>query len=300
MRNLDLGIIPKLERLDLKGCHDLTELYVSVGCLKELVYLNLIGCSRFKSFSFIKQLESLELLSLPKLEVIVESLDEFPRYSRDNLPKLRFTCSYLEEQEQPRNGLKSAFLNLQPCTKLDSVSESICGLQHLRDLTFNGCIPEVPNDLDQLAYLEKLNLLSTDIKCLPNSICSLKHLKSLNLESCGLLEKLPEDLGKLGCLENLILTECMSLEEIPNSICMMNNLKCFHLLFCIQVKKLPEELGLLRCLRELNVKGTGISHLPQSISSLKGLCIFGSVSLLQSCVSATKIQTPETETFCYI
>ncbi|KAI3498356.1 hypothetical protein L1887_34129 [Cichorium endivia] len=396
LRTLDLEMTPNLERLDLKGCHNLMKLHVAVGCLARLVYLNLIGCSRFKSFLFIKQLESLELLCLPKLEVTVESLNEFPRYSRDNLPKLLFTCFYLQEKQPPSTGnvLKSIYLNLQPCTKLQSLSGSICGLQHLRHLTFNGCIPEVPNDLDQLQFLEKLNLLSTHIKCLPDSICTLRHLKSLKLkscllleelpkdlghlvsleklnllsahirrlpdsvcmlkhlkslklescglleklpedlgqlvcleklnllsarirrlpdsicmlkylkslelESCGLLEKLPDDIGQLECLEKLILTKCVSLGDIPNSICKMKRLRKLHLPFCSEVQKLPEELEGLECLEELNIKFTGISHLPQSISSLKGLRIVGSVAVLQSCASATEIETSGTETLCYI
>ncbi|CAI9279243.1 unnamed protein product [Lactuca saligna] len=378
LRTLNLDMTPNLERLNLNRCYDLRELQAPAGSLEKLVYLNLIGCSRFRSFSFIKQLEPLELqlLSLPKLDVIVESLGKFPRYSRDNLPKLQFTCFYLEKHPpSTENGQKSVSLNLQPCTKLESVSGSICGLKHLRELTFHGCIPEVPNDLDQLqcleklsllsthitrlpdsicmlkhlrsfklescrlleelpkdlgqlecleklsllstgirrlpdsiymlrrlrslkvrscllleevpddigqiACLEKLNLLSARIRCLPDSICMLKHLKSLELESCVLLEKLPEDLGKLECLEKLILTKCISLEHIPNSICKMKRLRYLDLPFCNQVEKLPEELGSLECLEELNIKCTGITRLPHSISSLKGLRIVGSISLLE-------------------
>ncbi|KAL7603021.1 hypothetical protein Lser_V15G15889 [Lactuca serriola] len=376
LRTLNLEMTPNLERLNLNRCNDLRELQAPAGSLEKLVYLNLIGCSRFRSFSFIKQLEPLQLLSLPKLDVIVESLGELPRYSRDNLPKLQFTCFYLEKHPpSTENGQKSVSLNLQPCTKLESVSGSIFGLQRLRHLTLDGSIPEVPNDLDQLqcleklsllstritrlpdsicmlkhlkhlnlkscrlleelpkdlgqvecleklsllstgirrlpdsicmlrrlrslkvrscllleevpddigqiACLEKLNLLSARIRCLPDSICMLKHLKSLELESCKLLEKLPEDLGKLECLEKLILTKCISLEHIPNSICKMKRLRYFDLPFCNQVEKLPEELGSLECLEELNIKCTGITRLPHSISSLKGLRIVGSIPLLE-------------------
>lgn len=52
----------------------------------------------------------------------------------------------------------------------------------------------------------------------------------------------------------------------------------FHL-----VEKLPDELGGLECLKELDVKGTSICHLPQSILLLKGLHISGLGQLLESC-----------------
>ncbi|GJT90492.1 TMV resistance protein N-like protein [Tanacetum coccineum] len=121
-------------------------------------------------------------------------------------------------------------------------------------------LERVPQNLGNLECLEKLDMLSSCIKHLPDSICWLKRLKSLKLESCWLLEKLPDDL----------------------------------------VEKLPEEIGRGKCLVELDIKGTGISHLPQSISSLNGLHIFGSTSVLLTCDFATEIQTSETGTFCQI
>ncbi|XP_023730871.1 disease resistance protein RPV1-like [Lactuca sativa] len=304
LRTLDFGMTPDLERLDLQGCYDLTEVHVP-GCLERLVYLDLGGCSRFRSFSFIKQFESLELFRLPNLSMHVKCLEEFPRDSSNNLPMPQFQFHYFKEQPSSTG----VYLDLQPCTKLESVSGSICGLQHLRELTFHGCIPEVPNDLDQLKCLEHLTLYSTHIKCLPDSLCMLKNLKSLTLKiACILksyrrillLEKLPEDIGQLECLEELNLKKCASLLDIPNSICKMKFLSYFYLPFCSQVQKLPEELGSLQCLEELDINCTGISHLPQSISSLEGLCIVGSEALLKSCAFATEIETSETKTFCYI
>ncbi|PWA49152.1 toll/interleukin-1 receptor (TIR) domain-containing protein [Artemisia annua] len=39
LSTLDVGLIPDLERLDLKECYSLVELLVPSGCLKKLVYL---------------------------------------------------------------------------------------------------------------------------------------------------------------------------------------------------------------------------------------------------------------------
>ncbi|CAH1432170.1 unnamed protein product [Lactuca virosa] len=57
----------------------------------------------------------------------------------------------------------------------------------------------------------------------------LKHLKSLELNNCPLLEKLPEDLGQLECLEKLYLIECKFLQDIPDSICNMKCLQVLHI-----------------------------------------------------------------------
>ncbi|CAH1424769.1 unnamed protein product [Lactuca virosa] len=383
---LDLGMTPNLERLDLEGCHDLKEIYAPAGCLKRLIYIDLRGCPWSVSFPFVKQLEPHVLLSLPVLAVKVDPMEAFPRDSTNNL---RFTFVYYKELPSSREGInfKSVFLDLQPCTKLESVSGSICGLQHLREVKFQGCIPEVPKDIDQLKGLQQLILLSTHVKRLPDSVCMLKHLKSLklsdcqhleelpenlgllenleelslstasirrlpdsvcmlkhlkslklgdcqhleelpenlgwlgnleelmfisisirrlpdsicmlshlkslHLDSCGRLEKLPEDIGQLKSLEMLNLGQCESLRDIPNSICNMKSLTHLYLRECRQVEKLPEDLGNLKLLQGLNIGFTGISHLPHSISSMNGLLVFGSISLLQSCAFATEIYTHE-------
>nr|KAJ0210817.1 hypothetical protein LSAT_V11C400172040 [Lactuca sativa] len=338
LRTLDLEMTPNLERLILIGCHDLTEIHAPIGCLERLVLVNLIGCSWSVSFSLLKKLESLVLLSIPELSVAAKCLEEFPRDTTNNLPMLRFAFHYCKEQTLSTGiDSKAVVLDLQPCTKLESVSGSICGLQHLRRLRFYGCIPELPNDLDLLKCLEQLNLVSTHIKFLPDSVCMLKHLKSLTLkdcwyleelpenlgwlknleelslssaslrrlpnsicmlihlqslilESCVLLEKLPEDIGQLECLEMLNLTKCLSLGDIPNSIC---NLKCLRFLFlgfCSKLEKLPEDFGNLELLEGLDISLTRISRLPHSMSSMTGVVIFGSTSLLeQSRAFATEI-----------
>ncbi|KAJ0751798.1 putative leucine-rich repeat domain superfamily [Helianthus annuus] len=136
--------------------------------------------------------------------------------------------------------------------------------------------------LEKFECLEELTLSIKELKHLPNSICMLKHLKSLKLKSCLLLEKLPHDLDKLECLDELYLTDCTSLRDIPNCVCKMKCLRYLHLPHCVLVKNLPEELGHLEYLKELNIEGTRISHLPQSILQVKGLCIVWSKRRLES------------------
>ncbi|KAJ9551881.1 hypothetical protein OSB04_015926 [Centaurea solstitialis] len=132
------------------------------------------------------------------------------------------------------------------------------------------------------------------------SICMLKHLKVLQLKSCWLLEKLPEDLGQLECLEELFISECIFLREIPKSMCKMKHLKYLCLPYCILVEKLPEEFGCLESLQVLDIECTGISHLPQSIFSLKGLSISGSRWLIESFGFATVIQKSRYVASCNI
>ncbi|KAJ0837012.1 putative TIR domain, P-loop containing nucleoside triphosphate hydrolase [Helianthus annuus] len=274
LRSLDLRLTPNLERLILHYCKKLVALDVHGGCLKSLVYLNLNRCESLKSISFIQRLESLEVLHLSYLD-----LKEFPDYiitehSNNSLLELHLSRNKIEEIPSSIGNLnKLVFLYLSVNYKIKSLPGNIWSLRHLRTLNLSDTsIEELPEDnLGQLECLEELDLIRTKVKHLPGSICMLKHLKTLLLRGCRLLEKLPEDVGQLESLEILDLGFCFHLREIPNSICKLNRLKELRLENCRQLKKLPDELGNLKCLQLLSVWATGITQLPQSISTFKGL-----------------------------
>ncbi|PWA88788.1 disease resistance protein (TIR-NBS-LRR class) [Artemisia annua] len=264
LKTLDLGLTPNLEWLKLKNCYDLVEINAP------------IGCGRFKSFEFDNLSELAEACSLSELHLIAEPTDVCPLHSDNDSPKFRFECYYKENPVSSFGNLERLIsIGLCACTNFESFSRSICSLEHLRKLKLEGSISEAPKDLDRLECLEELTFSSTGIKHLPDSICKLKHLKSFKIKSCWLLEKLPEDIGRLESLEKLILTDCELLQDVPNSICKMKCINSFDLRGCIRVVKLPEDIGCLECLKELDIEGTGISHLPQSIFQLRGLRIVG-------------------------
>ncbi|XP_076935824.1 TMV resistance protein N-like isoform X3 [Bidens hawaiensis] len=258
LRSLDLGLTPKLERLNLECCRDLVKVDVDGGCLKSLVYLNLDYCRGLKSVSFIEELESLEVLNIRGL-----GLREFPGcivsgHSSNSLQVLDLSFNYLisEIPSSIGNLHNLVSLNLSFCESLKSLPGSICSLQHLTTLylQFSG-IEELPEELGQLECLEYLNLRSAKVKHLPNSICMLKRLKTLILINCTFLEKLPEDVGELESLEELNLYNCSNLREIPSSICKLKRLKELDLEACENIEKLPDELGNLGCLQWLHISG---------------------------------------------
>nr|GEU54130.1 heat shock protein 70 [Tanacetum cinerariifolium] len=94
LSTLDMGLTPDLEWLDLRECSSLVELVAS-GCLKKLVFLDLSGCWRFKSF-LLHNLKQSKIVSLPELDLIAESIDVCPLHRDNNLPKFRFRCVYSE------------------------------------------------------------------------------------------------------------------------------------------------------------------------------------------------------------
>ncbi|XP_071741573.1 TMV resistance protein N-like isoform X2 [Rutidosis leptorrhynchoides] len=266
LNKLDLGPISDLETLSLEGC-DLVELHMPDEC-PNLKYLNL-NLSKLRKLTlgrtpYLKSLNVRRSCDLVELQL---------PYMPSDLETLSLEGCDLVELHMPNECPNLKYLNL--------------GLSKLRKLT-----------LGQLQCLKELTFSTKEIKNLPDSLCMLKQLKTLRFESCWLLEKLPEDLGLLECLEELIITDCVHLRCIPNSICKMECLKYLNISYCYLVEKLPEEIGVLESLKKLNIQGSGINRLPLSIFRLKGLRIVGTKWRLQS-YGFTKVFTIF-ETFCYI
>ncbi|XP_028806100.1 TMV resistance protein N [Neltuma alba] len=98
------------------------------------------------------------------------------------------------------------------------------------------------------------------------------NLQRLILKGCT---KLVEVHCSLGQHKNLVIVNfegCKSIKNLPTKL-EMNCLETFILSGCSKVKRLPEFGKGMTCLSELNVKGTAISKLPQSLVNLTGLAI---------------------------
>ncbi|KAJ9552226.1 hypothetical protein OSB04_016271 [Centaurea solstitialis] len=297
LRTLDLRGAPNLESLNIL-CDGLTKFYL--GCCK-LRILDLQATTNLTELS-LEECVSLEELHITTLNLTFLALG-CPKFrtldflGTPNLESLIIACDDLAELYIPAiwPKLKSFTLYDSKLTALD-----LQGAQNLETLYVRGCY-----NLEELRiHFNCLKLESIDImgaKLRSFDLALTPNLKMLRLTKCSHLVVLqaPEDLGLLECLEDLILSECTGLRDIPNNICKMKRLERFHLRNCVAVEKLPGELGLLECLKELNIEGTNIRHLPQSVFEMKGLRIVGFRRFLEL-FGFSEIQTSEDETFCYV
>ncbi|WCJ28129.1 Disease resistance protein (TIR-NBS-LRR class) [Euphorbia peplus] len=169
-------------------------------------------------------------------------------------------------------------LNLEGCTKLIEVHQSIGILKDLFSLNLKDC---------------------KNLSSLPNSICDLKSLKFLDLYGCSNLEKLPDRLGEMTCLEKLsvgeVATRQLPLARVwdmlipsrffpwknpnPNpmaamlpSLLILRSLKSLDLSYCnLMDGALPNDMGCFPLLKTLNLSGNNFVSIPSTVGRLPKL-----------------------------
>jgi Leucine-rich repeat (LRR) protein len=318
--------VPHLRRLELEGCTSLVEIHESIGYLRRLVLLNLRNCTNLKDLPrSIFNLESLAnfdlsgcsaLEKLPKqlgnmMDLTKLHMDETTTYQQrpsfgvlKNLKYLWFTeCSCLTELPNFLQAPNLVRLQLEGCTSLVEIHESIGFLKKLKSLALNKC---------------------KNLRNLPDSIVNLKSLEYLHLYCCSKLEKLPENLGNLTALVELSANRT-AIKQVPISIGLLRNLGGINLSGCggpslslISAKSsnrigllslisglcslttldlsgrnlseadIPFEFGCLSSLRKLELSRNNFRNLPSCMSfppNLTNLC-------LNECIALQSISLP--------
>jgi Leucine-rich repeat (LRR) protein len=195
----DVSRIPNLETLYLDGSKNLVEVHCSVEFLDKLVDLSFDCCYNLRIFPRSFKLRSLERLVLGgcsrlknfrEIECQMERI-EYVKFVLTGIEKLPSSIGYFV-------GIK--ILNLDGCTNLTNLPNSIHQLWHLEYLSLNGCtgIKELPSSIGHLARLKRLSLKNcTNLMNIPNEIYQLQHLEVLNLINCKQLREILEFLSNV-------------------------------------------------------------------------------------------------------
>ncbi|KAF3637562.1 putative pectinesterase/pectinesterase inhibitor 46-like [Capsicum annuum] len=215
----------------------ISQLWPEDKYLDKLKYLNLSYSKGLINTPNLGQMPNLEKLNLSNCKNLVgvhESLGNLTRLWYLNLshcPKLRSLSKniHLESLEK---------LLLWDCTKLESFPQIICLIPKLSELHLEGTgIKELPESIINLSGLVSINLSSCkDLESITYSICGLRCLRTLNLSGCSKLETLPETLGQLETLEEL-LVDGTAIIKLPSTVSEMENLKILSFSGCRKKKK---------------------------------------------------------------
>ncbi|WVZ00977.1 hypothetical protein V8G54_027046 [Vigna mungo] len=235
----DFSRIIKLERLDLSGCTSLSYVHSSIGLLKKLAFLNLRNCCNLVSIDFgcVGNMSSLRVLHLSGCSKL-ESTPDFTR------------ATHLE------------YLDMDGCTSLSTIHQSIGVLSNLTFLSLRKCqeLVSIPNDINFLVSLQTLDLYGSFNRMHPiPGQGYMSHLEYLNrtnpilrqafsshlvslifldISYCNLKE-VPDAIGELRCLERLNL-EGNKFVSIPDSFRQLHCLAYLNLSHCYLLKSLPD------------------------------------------------------------
>ncbi|CAL5200730.1 unnamed protein product [Lathyrus oleraceus] len=210
---------PKLERLDFTGCTNLGQVHPSIGHLTELVFLCLQNCSSLVDLDFgsVSRLSSLRVLRLTGCT----KLEKTPDFTgASNLEYLDMDeCTTLSKvHESIGNLTKLKFLSLRNCTNLVEMPDSIKWMASLVTLDFCGCssltiLPLECTHTDHMRSLIFLDLSFCNLHEVPDTIGTLKTLERLNLQG-NKFRSLPDNFFDLENLAYVNLSHCHELEAI--------------------------------------------------------------------------------------
>ena len=124
-----------------------------------------------------------------------------------------------------------------------------------------------------------------EMKHLPPGLGRLTNLEALELSCLEKLEDLPEELGELRHLQELVIDNgngCTMNVRLPRSVGRLASLRVLRLYGALdprdmeggkanRSKALPDTLGELDGLEELDLGRNGISAVPQQVATLRGL-----------------------------
>ncbi|XP_014235537.1 leucine-rich repeat and calponin homology domain-containing protein 1-like isoform X2 [Trichogramma pretiosum] len=153
-------------------------------------------------------------------------------------------------KEFPKNNCSSTKLNLQDLV--------------FADLSKNRLI-ELPEEITEFVFLEKLYLNQNAIKCIPETVLSLQSLSYLDISRNQLLT-LPKEICHLP-LQTLIVSynRLSSLPEDLNLITTLAELDAGH----NELRNLPYRIGDISTLKYLDLRKNYLVNLPIELMSLK-------------------------------
>ncbi|XP_056162255.1 disease resistance protein RPV1-like isoform X2 [Syzygium oleosum] len=239
------NVFPNLKWLQWQGCtrdFEATNFHVEKLVILDLswskVTENWGGWRKIK----MPQLKVLNLTGCADL-LISPDLSTFPDLEVLILER----CSRLMKLDPSIRHLRRlTTLNLRFCNELNMLPIELGHMKALKELLIDGTsVQEIPMSM---GYMEKLEIFSASnclqLSHLPDSVCGLTALSVLSLENAK-ITRIPASVEKLVKLRILSLKDCRWIGRLPDSICNLRN-----------------------SLEELDITGTGISELPNSITCL--------------------------------
>nr|GFA27127.1 NB-ARC domains-containing protein [Tanacetum cinerariifolium] len=216
-------------------------------------------------------------LSFSKDLIKIPDLTSTPKLVKLNLEG----CTNLKELHESVLRQKSLqYVHLTGCTHLQSLGRSNMEMESLVTLLLSGCsrLESIPEFGQNMKRLEHLYVDGTSIKKLPESLGKLCNLRKLDAsETC--IKEIPSSVHNLKRLRRLRLHRCPLSSQrrgfLFTNVDILSGLRELDLSYC-NLSVVPDGIGLLHRLISLDLSGNEFVQLSASISllsNLKMLCL---------------------------
>ncbi|KAK7367064.1 hypothetical protein VNO80_09071 [Phaseolus coccineus] len=269
---------PSLEELSVRNLPKLERLLREEGIemLPRLSQLTIVGVSNLK-FPRLPSIEELHASDIDEAASLMEGVVEnmpclktfhitmikgqvvLP-YQLSGLGALQtlsigywYNLEYFSEHVlEGLTSLRSLFI--YSCENLKSLSEGVRHLTCLERLKIRCCseLVTLPNNMSQLTALRTVTI--EGCSTLPYGLQCVPFLRTLNIFFCK-FTSLPDWMGDITSLEQLIFLYCKELRLLPSSIQRLTNLSLLYIRECPYLKK--------RCERETGEDWQYIKHIPE-------------------------------------
>ncbi len=236
----ELGELEALTRLQVNGCHELTDISSLQHCLR-LAALDLSDCPKVADLSPMRGMLTLRSLHLgvPYQGVVYLSVQGREQWSA------------LTDIEALSDLTGLVYLTLSNCDKVSNL-QPLAVLPDLRYLDLSGC--KQIQDLQPLVNLRVLKQLylsgCTQMQDL-QALIKLTKLKHLCFENCPLVQDL-KPLSKMAALEHLNMSFCQLIQDLQ-PLAELTALRHLDLGHCPRIQDL-EPLAKLTALRYLDLR----------------------------------------------
>jgi Leucine-rich repeat (LRR) protein len=259
----------KLQLLHTEG--DLTERILRRARSPNLIWLRWYKCpySSLPSWIPLKNLRVLELQG-NKLESLWPSgYYQAPLQLRElvidsPLLKVPKSIGYLKHLE----------LIVLRKSNLKTLPDEFCHLVSLKRFELTNCpnLKSLPDSFGYLINLDHIDLShSSHLHMLPKSFGNLINLKYIGLSHSLQLRMLPVSFGNLIRLKCLDLSWCSNLTISRETLGNVSTLECIDLSYCKKIEILPPQILHQRYLKKLDLRGTNMKEMPNSIGELGDL-----------------------------
>lgn len=240
-RTPDFSMFSNMKSLILEDCQLLVEVSPSIGCLRNLEYLNVRNCLNLENLP-----EEMDLL-VALVELILDGT------SIQKLP-----ISYGMKKLQT--------VSAKSCGSLTEIPSTIEGLESLKELNLSRTgIVYLPNSIEKLSNMEVLNIDHCLMGELPQSLWKLRKLEVINASGCRNLKgEIPDALGRLNFLKVLKLDQTR-ITSITKSVSELPLLHTLDLKDCMNLSALPNLPSSLINLRVTLTSAVVVPNLPDLI-----------------------------------